>query len=194
MYDPELDFSLVTALYPPVFVSEWLENVQLNVGNLVMLKTAPRFRLDRSYKGPFRIKSLTSTNAIIQLKDDPKAEELNVSCQRLSLYKAEMSNATPWAGHSRQLRKKRQVQCNSITNNLEVTDQNDQKNMEVTEQNNIAKFSRYGRPIKKPARFLHVSSPEDHSQKEGEVVRLQETGSCETNHVRNTLQKTNVAS
>ena len=162
-----------------MFVSEWLENVKLNVGNLVMLKTAPRFRLDRSYKGPFRIKSLTSTN---------------VSRQRLSLCKAEMSNATPWARHSGRLRKRRQVRCNSKINNLEVTDQNDQKNMEVTEQNNIAKFSRFGRPIKKPARFLHVSSPEDHSQKEGEVVRLQETGSCETNHVRNTLQKTNVAS
>ena len=176
------------------FYDQKSKNVKLHVGNLVMLKTAPRFRLNRSYKGLFRIKSLTSTNAIIQLNDDPKGEELNVSRQRLSLCKAEMSNATPWAGHSGRLRKRRQVRCNSKTNNLEVTDQNDQKNMEVTEQNNNAKFSRYGRPIKKPARFLHVSSPEDHSQKEGEVVRLQETGSRESNHLRNTLQKTNVAS
>ena len=50
-----------------------------------MMKTEPRFRLDRSYKGPFVIRSLSSTNADIQLKDDTTAELLNVSRQRLSL-------------------------------------------------------------------------------------------------------------
>ena len=28
---------------------------ELQVGDLVMLKVQPRFRLDRSYKGPFRL-------------------------------------------------------------------------------------------------------------------------------------------
>ena len=47
-----------------------------------MLKTETRFHLDRSYNGPFQIKSPTSTNA---LKDDTNVEELNVSCQWLPL-------------------------------------------------------------------------------------------------------------
>ena len=36
---------------------------ELQIGDLVMLKVQPRFKLDRSYKGPFTIQSLTSTNA-----------------------------------------------------------------------------------------------------------------------------------
>lgn len=80
--------------------------MRLTVGDLVMLKTEPRLRLDRSYKGPLRIKSPTSINAMIQLKDDVNAEELNVSCQRLSLCKAEMIDSTPWTGHSGRLRKR----------------------------------------------------------------------------------------
>ena len=54
--------------------------MKLKVGDLVMLKTEP---MDRSYKGPFVIRSLSSTNADIQLKDDTTAELLNVSRQRL---------------------------------------------------------------------------------------------------------------
>ena len=42
-----------------------------------------RFRLDRAYKGPFGIKSLTTTKAVTVSKDDENAEERNVSngCQ-----------------------------------------------------------------------------------------------------------------
>ena len=74
-----------------------------------MLKTEPRFRLDHSYKGPFVIKSLTSTNAVIQLKDDVSAEVLNVSRQRLSLCKPDMLHSTPWTGHSGKLRRRRRI-------------------------------------------------------------------------------------
>ena len=42
-----------------------VKDVELQVGDLVMLKVEPKFRLDRVYKGPFQIKSLTSTNAVI---------------------------------------------------------------------------------------------------------------------------------
>jgi len=74
--------------------------VELNVGDLVMLKTERGFKLDRSFKGPFVVKSLTSTNAIIQLKDDSAAELLNVSRQRLSRCELAMETATPLVGHS----------------------------------------------------------------------------------------------
>ena len=72
-----------------------------------MLKTEPRFKLDRSFKGPFVVKSLTSTNAVIQLKDDDTAELFNVSRQRLSRCDPAMSTATPWVGHSAKLRRRR---------------------------------------------------------------------------------------
>ena len=39
---------------------------QLKEGDLCMLKVEPRFRLDRQYKGPFRIQSLPTTNAVIK--------------------------------------------------------------------------------------------------------------------------------
>ena len=41
------------------------KEVELQVADLVMLKTEPRFKLDRSVKGPFVVKSLTATNGMI---------------------------------------------------------------------------------------------------------------------------------
>ena len=84
-----------TLKYQKKYYDRKVKDVKLNIGDLVMLKTEPRFRLDRSYKGPFKIKSLTSTNVIIRLKNDNTAEELNVSRQRLSLCKPEMTSSTP---------------------------------------------------------------------------------------------------
>ena len=49
-----------------------------------MLKTAPCFHLDQSFKGPFMVESIISTNAVIKVRDDPKVESINVSRQRLS--------------------------------------------------------------------------------------------------------------
>ena len=54
------------------------------------------------------IGSLSTTNADIQLKDDPAAETQNVSRQRLSLCSVYMSQSIPWVGHSGKLRKRRQ--------------------------------------------------------------------------------------
>ena len=71
------------------------KEIDLKVGNLVMLKTQPRFRLDRKYKGPFIVKSVTPTNVVIQLKDDSTAEELYMSRQRVSLCSSGMSHSTP---------------------------------------------------------------------------------------------------
>ena len=65
------------------------------VGDLVMLKTAPRFRLDRSFKGSFVVETVTPTNAVIQLKDDAHAELINVSRQRLSKCNREIGHSTP---------------------------------------------------------------------------------------------------
>ena len=82
------------------------KEIELQVGDLVMLKTEPWFKLDHSFKGPFVVKSLTSTNAMIQLKDDDTTELLNVSRQWLSCCDLAISAATPWVGHCAKLRRR----------------------------------------------------------------------------------------
>ena len=62
-----------------------------------MLKVQPKDKLDRKYKGPFVIKSITDTNAVIHSKDS-SSEEINVSIQRLSKCGGGMSNVKPWLG------------------------------------------------------------------------------------------------
>ena len=91
------------------FYDQRCKEVKLKVGDLVMLKMELRFHLDRSYKEPFVIRSLSTTNADIQLKDDPASEILNVSRQRLSLCSMYMSQSIPWVGHSGKLRKRCRV-------------------------------------------------------------------------------------
>ena len=141
------------------------KDVKLNVGDLVMLKTEPRFRLDRSYKGPFVIKSLTSTNAVIQLKDDVNAEELNVSRQRLSLCKPDMLHSTPWTGHSGKLRRRRRIRRKVNQDSQTISYANSTDLGVTTDTNNQrdnVKFTRRGRLIRKPARFR---TPEGGSKK-----------------------------
>ena len=71
-----------------------------------MLKTQSRFHLDRSFKGPFVVQSVTSTNAVIRGKDIEDAEEINVCQQRLSICSDEMKHSTPWIGHGNRLCKR----------------------------------------------------------------------------------------
>ena len=52
--------------------------MDLKVGDLVMLSTQPRFKLDRQFKGPFVIESLTATNAVIRVKGDKNGEPWNI--------------------------------------------------------------------------------------------------------------------
>ena len=49
--------------------------------DLVMMKVEPNFRLDRTYRGPYRVLDVTSTNSIIQKVNDPDSEKL------MSLYR-----------------------------------------------------------------------------------------------------------
>ena len=81
----------------------------MKMGDLVMLKTQPRFHLDRSFKGPFVVQSVTSSNAVIKAKDIEDAEEINVSRQRLSICSDEMKHSTLWIGHGNRLRKRRVI-------------------------------------------------------------------------------------
>ena len=51
---------------------------------MVMLKLDPKFKLDRNFRGPYRVHGVTSTTARIQLINNPDAEVVCVSLQHLS--------------------------------------------------------------------------------------------------------------
>jgi len=52
------------------FYDRHCKEVSLKVGDRVMLKVEPRFKLDRTFKDTFVIKSLSPTNAMIQVQGD----------------------------------------------------------------------------------------------------------------------------
>ena len=137
-------------------------NSNIHAGDLVMLKVEPRFKLDRGYKGPYRVDEVTPTNAAIQMMNDPTAEPLIVSLQRLSLCNGSFSHDTqPWRGHykpwrRRQIRRPQGGNCPPA----EVQDDN------VTADSQGHTRTRRGRLVKKPAWYcLAMEGPA--SQGEG---------------------------
>ena len=72
----------------------------LSQGDLVMLKAKPRFKLDRSYRGLYRVQGVTPTNVFIRPDNDPNGEVLNVSIQQVSECSEMLSSAVPWMGHT----------------------------------------------------------------------------------------------
>ena len=53
----------------------------IKVGDLVMLKVDAKFKLDRSFHGPYRVHNVTSTCACIQPINSPDKEKIFVSLQ-----------------------------------------------------------------------------------------------------------------
>ena len=128
-----------------------------------MLKVEPKFRLDRTYRGPYRVLDVTSTNAVIQQVNDPSAQKLNVSLQRLSKCDRELSEAIPWMGHGK-TRRRRQIKRVSSSNQPSVSDAQQVQSTNLT-------VTRKGRVIRPPSRFNLVASPMDQPKERGEVVR-----------------------
>ena len=137
----------------------------LTVGDLVMLKVQPKFKLDRHYKGPFIIKALTDTNAVIQIKTDVNAEELNVLRQSLSKCGGAMSNAKPWIRQSGKLKKRQVVRKPVLPDDEALQEDSPVPAPTVT--------TKCGRKVRRPARFSLITcdNPEGLSSKGG--------GSCE---------------
>ena len=87
------------------------KDYELKAGDLVMLKVQPCFKLDRCYKGPFTVESLTATNAVIKVRGDSSAEPWNVSRQCLSKCHPGMEQVKPWIGPTNKLRCHRRIKC-----------------------------------------------------------------------------------
>ena len=115
---------------------------------------------------------------MIQLKDDVSAEELNVLCQRLSLCKPDMLHSTPWTSHSGKLRKRRRIR-RKVNQDSQTSSHVQSNNLGVTadingtnNQRDNVKFSKSGRPIRKPVRFCTTKGD---YKKKGEIVGSGET-------------------
>ena len=148
----------------------------LQKGDLVMLKVQPRFKLDRPYRGPFEVQSLSSTNAVIKLVNDKNAEPWNVSRQRLSKCHPGMERVQkPWVGHSKRLRRRRVLKY--INKGIGSDNSQPAKRSQSaasSENQQIPQTrtkTRSGRVVRTPLRFKNTDSPGARHVKEGEVVR-----------------------
>jgi len=60
------------------------KETNIQEGDIVMLKVEPRFKLDRPYKGPYRVKEVTPTNVFIQQINDLMVKCWISAIQRVS--------------------------------------------------------------------------------------------------------------
>ena len=158
---------------------------KIRIGDLVMLKVEASFKLDRTFRGPYRVHAVTSTCACIQPINSPDAEKIYVSLQRLSRCHGTMlDNVTPWLGHGK-TRKRRQIRPRQVTDsNNEV--KRDRQVVSTCEQD--SPMTRSGRRVKKPARYRvnSTSCPEGSASQQGGSCkgRARDKQSVEREHVR----------
>ena len=69
-----------------------------NVGDRVMLQEQPKFKLDRTYQGPYRVYEVTDTNAKIKPVTEPDGETRCVSLQKISKC---IPPDEVWLGHNK---------------------------------------------------------------------------------------------
>ena len=115
-----------------------------------MLKVQPRFKLDRCYKGPFAVESLTATNAVIKVRGDNSAEPWNVSRQCLSKCHPGMEQVKPWIGPTNKLRRHRRMK--RLTNSEEKGSgpRSGQNHSDSNQQSSVGIRTRCSRTIRKP--------------------------------------------
>ena len=83
--------------------------VTINVGDRVMLQEQPKFRLDRTYQGPYRVYEVTDTNAKIKPVTEPDSEARCVSLQKISRCKSNVPTDQVWLGHNTAKSRKRRT-------------------------------------------------------------------------------------
>ena len=139
-------------------------------GDLVMLRVEPKFKLDRTYRGPYRVTGVTPTNVLIRPMNDPNGEILDVSIQRVSKCKEQLSTSTPWMGHGRG-RRRRQIKKAVVIQPVDDTSIASNKNSVVNTPEETR--TRSGRRVRQPSRFRDDDCPRVSLINRGEVVRHQ---------------------
>ena len=139
-------------------------DVKIQEGDLVMLKIEPRFKLDRPFRGPYRVHTVTATCAHIKLINKPDAELLTVSLQRLSRCRSQdIGTVKPWVGHG-QTRTRRQIKKSQEPESLTTTD--NRGSSEDTAQE--VKKTQRGRVVNKPVWYcLNTQLPQGSARQQG---------------------------
>ena len=122
--------------------------------------------MDRNYKGPYRVVSVTPTNVFIHPLSDPK-DQITASLQRVSKCDDSLSSARPWMGH-RKSRKRRRINKTHFVSHVQEDDSS--SHIQTAGQ----RVSQSGRKINRPARYLQLTAPMGQSSEEGEDVKTPE--------------------
>ena len=146
----------------------------LLAGDIVMLKVEPRFKLDRSHRGPYRVQGVTPTNVFIRPVNDPNGEILDVSIQRVSKCSEMLSSAVPWMGHTNRQRRHHQIKKKSSrTNSVESADVTAGDPVSpVNSEDPVStrtKKTRSGRQTRQPIRFRDQDCPMASSSNRGRL-------------------------
>ena len=130
-------------------------DLKIQDGDLVMLKVELRFKLDRPFRGYYRVHRVTSTCAHIRLINQPDAELITVLLQRLSHCKSQdISAVKPWVGHGR-TRKRRQIRMPTKRDSNSSTTDGDR----VSSQDTVPEVmkTRRGRIVNKPTHYCLIN-------------------------------------
>ena len=74
--------------------------VSVEVGDTVLVKVPPKFKLDRTYHGPYRVYEVTGTNVKVKPVSTPDVEPRTISLQQVSKCKGNFSANQFWYGHT----------------------------------------------------------------------------------------------
>ena len=140
----------------------------LTEGDLVMLRVELKFKLDRAYRGPYRVTGVTPTNVLIRPINDPNGEVLDVSIQRVSKCREQLSSSTPWMGHGRRQRRR---QIKKTIAAQPVNETNSVTRGDSTATNIPETRTRSGRRVRQLSRFRDNDCPTVSLANRGEVVR-----------------------
>ena len=134
-----------------------------------MLKVDAKFKLDRSYRGPYRVHNVTSTCACIQPINSPDKEKIFVSLQQLSRCDSVgLASAKPWLGHGR-TRKRPLIRPRPEATAKEVNNESSSRANDTDSLETHSSVTRRGRIVKKPFRYRinFYSFPEGSASQQG---------------------------
>ena len=84
--------------------------VSTKIGDTVVVKTQPKFKLDRTFHGPFQVYKVTDTNVKVKPVTNPDAESRTLSLQQVSKCKSSFAINQSWLGHNITKSRKRRSQ------------------------------------------------------------------------------------
>ena len=70
------------------------------MGDTVLVKVPPKFKLDRTYHGPYRVYEVTGTNVKVKPVSTPDVEPRTISLQQVSKCKGNFAANQFWYGHN----------------------------------------------------------------------------------------------